>query len=546
MHHHTLLRTLPIVAKMLGRRAGIEVKVGGDRAFTNGESIVIPSLDPRDEEAEILAYGYLGHEIGHVHHTDFEYVNDLQKKEKWSPLKESLHNTFEDIFIEKKEAEKYPGIRTDIACLCERLVNDGTMKGLSDKDSPAVVLQRYLIYRMRSEILGQSALDQLAREAEKIFRSQVSKGFAAKVGSLIGRVPALDSTQDTLAITDELLRILKEEKAEKPPEGGEGGEGDETPSSETNEAGQGKDGPSSRVDMQSVAEAILNAESNDLDKDLGQMVKEKLDQKAEEAERSVEGGMGAGVAVADPPQQLTVDPTELIARARAATNALRVRLGGLVESSLEEDECLGRSGLFIDNPSVYRTVLGDGNVFMTEDEETGVNTAFVILFDRSGSMSRCIVTAREAALAVSLALNEIPGVSVTCAAFPSHLSPTGVLLLTHFGEAPLKTAGRYEAVNASGGTPMTEALWWGACELSMREEPRKIILVVTDGNPDRLESCRDTIRIISGTGVELLGLGINSQSVVNLFPVHAVIDNSTELASAMFGMLQSTLLAQAA
>jgi len=302
MHHHTLLRTLPIVAKMLGRRAGIEVKVGGDEAFTDGERIVIPALDPRDEEAEILAYGYLGHEIGHVHHTDFDYVNSLQEHEKWSSLKQSMHNLFEDIFIEKKEAEKYPGIATDIACLCERLVNDGSMKGVSDKDCPATVLQRYLTYRMRSEILGQDALDQLARDAEKLFRSQVSKGFAAKVGSLIGRVPALKSTKETLAITDELLRILKEEKEQKHPEGGEGGKGEETPSSETNEAGLGHEESSSGVDMQSVAEAILNADSDDLDKDLGQMVKEKLDQKAEEAERSVHGGMGAGVAVADPPQ----------------------------------------------------------------------------------------------------------------------------------------------------------------------------------------------------------------------------------------------------
>ncbi|MHB8697771.1 MAG: vWA domain-containing protein [Sulfuricaulis sp.] len=558
MHHHTLLKTLPIVAVMLGKRVGIDIKVGGDEAFTDGRTtIVIPELDPRDEEAEILAYGYLGHEIGHVQQTDFDLLEKSQHGKSWTPLKKSLWNILEDIYSEKKEAETYPGISTDIACLVERLVKDGALKPVKEHDNPASVLQKYLLYRMRNEVLGQTALEKYAQDAEIVFRSQVSKGFAAKVGSLIGRVSALQSTKDCIDLTDELIRTLKDEEENKPPENGAGNEnagGDghqslppSSPSSTGHQSGQTEDEPLSHApDMRSVAKQILEADERGLDKDLGQMIKDKLDQKAEEAQRSAPGGAGAGVGVAEPPSTLMVDPTELIARACSATNALRVRLGSLVEATLEEDDSLERSGAFIDSRSLYRTATGDSNVFVNINDETGVSTAFVILLDRSGSMATRIDVAREAALSVCLALNEIPGMAVACAGFPSHMSATGVLPLTEFGEAPLKTASRYEAVNASGGTPMTEAIWWGACQLAVREEPRKIMLVVTDGDPDRIESARETIRIVGDCDVEMMGLGIQSHSVTGLFPVHAVIDTTDQLASAMFGMLQSALLSKAA
>lgn len=556
MHHHTLLKTLPIVAVMLGKRVGIDIKVGGDEAFTDGKTtIVIPELDPSDEEAEVLAYGYLGHEIGHLQQTDFDYLNKVQEENSWTPLKKSLWNIFEDIYSEMKEAEKYPGIRTDIACLCERLVNTGDLKPAKETDNPASVLQKYLLYRMRSEVLGQTALEQYAQDAEKVFRSQVSKGFAAKVGSLIGRAPTLQNTQGCVDLADELIRILKDEEEGKPPEdnsgnentGGNGGqESSPTSSSPDAQPDKADSGSSTAPDMRSVAKDVLEADETKLDKDLGQIIKEKLDKKADETQRSTPGGSGAGVGVADPLLDLVADPSDLIAHARSATSALRVRLGALVEATLEEDDSLESSGSFIDNRLLYRTAVGDNKIFVNVDEEIGVSTAFVILFDRSGSMSGRIDVAREAALSVSMALNEIPGMAVACAAFPSHMSQTGVLPLTHFGETPLRTAGRYQAVNASGGTPMTEAIWWGACQLAMREEPRKIMLVVTDGDPDRVESCRNTIRIVSNCGVEMMGLGVMSQSVVGLFPVHAVIDNTNQLATAMFGMLQSALLMKAA
>lgn len=549
MHHQTLLRTLPIVAVMLGRRAGVEVVVGGDKAETNGKKIILPSVDPADPNAEVLSYAYLGHEIGHVCHTDFERLNRV----KWTPLKKALHNTFEDIYTEKETGKTYPGVRSDIACLVDSLVNDGTFKAACAEDHPSAVLQRYLLYRMRTEILGQESLRELAEQAEGVFRRTVSEGLAAKVGAVIARARAMTSTKDALALAENLIAVLDEEKANQDnQEGPEAAPGENTAgpdTASTPDSQQSQEKTSDRktpAELSAVASQILDAADGDLDKDLGQLLQDRLDDMAEAAQRTGAGGTGAGVGVADPPEQLLVDPSALLASARGATNALRVRLGSFVEAYVDEDETYDTAGMSLDSMSLQRAMRGQRDVFRHVSEDRGIDTAVVILFDRSGSMRSRMQVAKEASLAISLAMKEIPGVSVATAAFPSHYTADGVLPLTCFGETPLATAGRYEALSASGGTPMTEAIWYAAHQLAQRDEPRKLILVVTDGQPNDRNSCAKAIQVVGNCGVEIMGLGISTDSVTDLFPVSATVQEIGELAPAMFQMLQSALLKAAA
>jgi cobaltochelatase CobT len=556
MRHQTLLRALPIVATMLGRTAGVKVVVGGDEAKTDGKVIYLPALDPEDTESEILAYGYLGHEIGHVRHTDFTLLGKLQ----WKGLQDTLQNIFEDVYMERKIGQEYPGIRSDLKRLVEHLVTEGTFKCATDADHPAVILQRYLLYRMRSEILEQAAVGDIAEKTELVFRAKVSEGFAAKVGSVIARAGAMESTQDACTLTEDLMKIIQDEheqnqdKAKPGSSNGKTGQQDGIPDGSSPTGNQGQQpgaraggSPQSGKSSSQVAKEILDVKGDALDKGLAEILQDRLKKKAQEAAAKGSGGSGAGVGEADPPQNsLQGDPTNLVAAARASTNALRIKLGSLIEAAVNDDENLESFGVTLDTMAVQRAVLGDRNIFRSDTEERGVNTAVMIIFDRSGSMRTRIDVARQAALSVCLAMKDLPGVSVGCAAFPSHRGAYEVLPLTMFGESPIATAGRYEMVNASGGTPMTEAIWWGACQLAMRDETRKIMLVVTDGDPDRPQSCDTAIRMLSAQGIEMLGLGIGVLTVKRLFPVSAVINGIDELAPAMFAMLKRSLLSLAA
>ena len=97
-------------------------------------------------------------------------------------------------------------------------------------------------------------------------------------------------------------------------------------------------------------------------------------------------------------------------------------------------------------------------------------------------------------------------------------------------------------MEAHGSTLMTEALWWILGMLSTRSEYRKIVLVVTDGYPNEPETAKETITAAQQMGMEVLGISIDAPVISSIIPVSETITNISELAPAMFRLLQQPLL----
>jgi nitric oxide reductase activation protein len=57
---------------------------------------------------------------------------------------------------------------------------------------------------------------------------------------------------------------------------------------------------------------------------------------------------------------------------------------------------------------------------------------------------------------------------------------------------------------------MGEALWWVMQDMLPLSERRKLILVVTDGEPDSLECATQAIEQGEKAGFEIYGIGITS------------------------------------
>jgi cobalamin biosynthesis protein CobT len=187
---------------------------------------------------------------------------------------------------------------------------------------------------------------------------------------------------------------------------------------------------------------------------------------------------------------------------------------------------------------VHRLALNDTRLFLHQEEKTEVNTAIMILVDRSGSMQhQKIEVASKTAYVVAEALDSIPGCFAAVAAFPVGNSD-GVAPLVRFGERPCSSK---FGMSAGGGTPLAQALYWAGVELLKREEPRKILLSVTDGEPDDLRTTKRAIRWLLEQGIEPMGLGICEESVRTLFPTNGVVYSVEELPPALFGMLQEKL-----
>jgi hypothetical protein len=66
MKQGSIERSLHILGPVLGRKRGVEVRIGGAQAGTDGSTIWLPALPLDDAEAAALGFGLLFHETNHV------------------------------------------------------------------------------------------------------------------------------------------------------------------------------------------------------------------------------------------------------------------------------------------------------------------------------------------------------------------------------------------------------------------------------------------------------------------------------------------------
>ena len=90
------------------------------------------------------------------------------------------------------------------------------------------------------------------------------------------------------------------------------------------------------------------------------------------------------------------------------------------------------------------------------------------------------------------------------------------------------------------GTPMAEAILFAASDIIRREETLKIVLVVTDGEPNDREATKYVIDRARADGVTVVGLGIG----VDTSPVFdtryaATILNIGELSASMVRLVKA-------
>ena len=88
---------------------------------------------------------------------------------------------------------------------------------------------------------------------------------------------------------------------------------------------------------------------------------------------------------------------------------------------------------------------------------------------------------------------------------------------------------------------MTGALWYAAADLMARREERKVLITLTDGEPDDWKSAADIIAKATASGIELIGIGIQ-QDVSRLFPVAIQIQSVDDLKGELFRIAERLLL----
>ncbi len=599
MKNRTLHNAFPIVAAAIGNRFGIKVCVGGDQAKTDGQTIWLPTYEGDDQDYQDYAWGLLAHEAAHIRYSDFSlrYGNSV--------LRRRLCNAIEDIRIEHELAKDFPGTRLTIRTVIEKMIMKGDFVANSIDDHPANILYSFVLKSLRGRVLGQTALLPLVEQTEVALKAKFPKGAVTRLKGLLSEVPlGLQSESDCLHLTDRILTMIEQEfeqqrqrnqaqqsvsentspesddadrdagsadsklsdsteQDERLPtdtdddqssesdgndESNPENPGDEltTPSDSSSSNLQGADEESTEIaDPMGVLQTLLSAGDSDIDQDLFESLKSALSLAAENVSELL---MPSGL---EPPMDERAGAF-LLRKVQGESGKIRAALQGLVQSQTLNRSQHASRGRRIDGKRLHRLPLGEAKLFHRKQAKAAPNTAIHLLLDKSESMGYQVTDSQgqpigsrmpialEATLALALAFEGIPGVNPGVTAFPGHHEDSVFRLLEH-GQRVNARTGAF-SLAATGSTPMTEAIWFAAASLLRCRETRKVLMVMSDGQPNDTLSTLELLQRCRDSGIETVGVGLGLD-VSHLFPIAITINDLSELRAQLFELSKSLLLA---
>ncbi|EGQ8541928.1 VWA domain-containing protein [Vibrio parahaemolyticus] len=593
----TIYSALPIVAAAYGEKLGVKVAIGNDDAYTDGKTIVVPNI-PDDYPHMDAVWGYLAHEAAHVRFTDFGV-------ERRRGLHAELSNVLEDCRIERAMMELFPGTSQTLNEVARYMAQAGHYEHVTDKEAPASILTGFCLYWLQTKAVGQSVLQPYLDSAASVFERVFPQGVVVRLNALLRKAVNTKSTAEVTSLADQIIKMIEEEKEkeEQKPQNGQDGNNQQSAGGnqpQNNQGGSGNDqnqGPSAnggdqqgkdqkqdnaggksdpkgqgdqsksdtdggskagqsqaggnsdaaKQDAAKMLQQVLNAGAGELRGDAHDALKAELNRVAQDKGDSSYMTVRSAVNTQNNPAV----GKSLVGDVKSTTSKIRTQLYGLVQASQRVAHRNQRSGKRVDARKLHRVVTGDTRVFLKPEAKKRPNTAVHILVDMSSSMAYKAANgkerqdiAREASLAISMALEAIPGVNPAVTFFGGNRNQPVFSVVKH-GDTVQNRAGRF-GFKATGGTPMAEAMWYAAFELTKTREERKMLIVVTDGQPQSAPACRSVIDLCERSDVEVIGIGVETTAVSGLFQKNIVIDDAAALQRTLFKLMERSLTAFAA
>lgn len=581
---------LTTTAQLLASEFGVTVELAlasasNDAAYTrkernNTHTIVLPMATGKyKDEAISWLRGYLDHEVGHVLFTDFELVQDESYiyshriREAHSSMEPSLANRIskaaaqvwqccfnlvEDGRIERLMAARYPGSRSNLRWLSDRLFTAQEFDRLlsirmrpawksnpnscgspgKDKDislgtsAKLVVLSGLMLHAMRWFIYhgdapfygdGHPVLKQcatadelrrarlLAERASRITTQEQASALAGQCADLL--LDCLDSPEE-YGDSSLMEKMLKRDAGDT-----SDGMSDDTYEEQNNAS-------SKWVFASSVVNSVC--EQGDLaDRTFKALAGKPKGGSSTPGGKLVTPADG-GYEEAEIMRQLLCEMVSVVACRKKATNVDRNKkfqidddrmlrgidtvcsasyqvLSSTLQTATYVPARTGTIGLRPDSRFLVRPSMGDGRIFTRRAERIAIDTNVVLLLDTSGSMANIsemsggysvLQMAVQVAHGMARALRMLPHVTSRLYAYSSDLI--------------LELEDRM-MLSPRGGTPTAGAINVAYME-AMRTSPkaRQVMFVITDGCPDNEEATRYIIERMLARGVDMYGLELIS------------------------------------
>lgn len=530
---------------------GVQVRVQGGLAFTDGTKITIPRFNTSDEHSCRLACAYLAHESGHIAYSDFNLLSQISKEER---LLYTLLNIVEDSRIERLMSKKWIGVYENLLML-NRELSRIAVKNLDSLEGNTV----NLIPRMLqiTSWLCQKYIQQYNTELYMLKTLEVYpclQDFTDKLSELLMNAPMCNDTHEAYDLAKKINTLFKKEystRKNKPQQiqrdlivGDKANTDDKgTPISIDIKASRDNEGKTS-------------SSSNNTDFNTGiEAFNEWSIQKAIETSVSTSHESSArddlGI-ISDCPRVEAgninwLKSTGLSVKINSLTLALHNYVKAKTLATSEQVD-VGRS---LNVKRAIRIPLGETNIWNKKTYDLDHNTSIHILVDTSSSMlstaseenfpnyrlSR-IDHAKICVYCIAKALEGVPNTESQVSFFPGG-GDYEVGICKQPWES-VKSTMRYFDQKPMGSTPMAQAMAYALTKFKYSDKDRNILLIITDGMPDSIPNTKEQLEQCKHLGVELRVLSINCEIAQKLFPncvvtdASILIDNASKVIKQLF------------
>lgn len=220
----------------------------------------------------------------------------------------------------------------------------------------------------------------------------------------------------------------------------------------------------------------------------------------------------------------------------SAAQDIRRRLLSELDARTNADVFVGQKGRRLSSRHLDRVMTGDPRVFRNTVEGMAPSTAVMLVQDVSGSMyGERISLASQALYATAIALEGIEGIEVGAMAFPGNGKVIG------FGESPRFRQANFQ-LDAWGCTPMAEGINVVTQALLEQQQTRRLMVVLTDGEPDNAPLAQAMIATAESYGIEVFGVGIQTDSVKRLFKRWIEIHDINQLPDRLVSLVRDEVM----
>jgi uncharacterized protein YegL len=485
-----LLRKYKNLSRVLTTNNNMKIVFSGKQAFHIPGLINLPIGDFSDDDFITMSMGFCDHELGHENYTNSDWYHVAGKK---SSYLKGLLNALDDFHQERRLIADFRGTRLTLRKLVELCKVKGIFTVLSNEAPIPMFIQAWVLYKARS-YLGQPVSD-FFNETDKQVLNTFGQQFYTDIHALLSSevLEGLVSTEHCFNAAESIFQLLidwiEDNQAEQEDSEGQG-------DSSNSDAMDDK-----KFTNEEVEEIIQSLE--EYDDDFYDSLISTIEKMAEQHPN----GQFIGLPVSKIEISSPISCKRLVdENLRGIISRIKSPLKRVFHDQNYVSNSLHNRGKSISSSRLASVAIGNIKVFDSQSIHRSPNAAIALLIDKSGSMDdEDIKMANSVAYSLSTALDGIEGVESLVAYYPKQFDDIELAVVKAFEE---KKSIQSFNIESYGGTPTAEAIQSVTSLLMTRSEPRKLLFVITDGDPNSVSDTETAIEEAQALGVKVFGIGI--------------------------------------